>query len=202
LRARMAQTHPSLSVLPVRADFLHPVALPEAIAGHPRFGFFPGSTIGNLEPPVAERFLRQARLTLGSGAGFVLGVDLRKDATILIPAYDDAEGVTAAFNLNILTHLNREAAAEFDLNGFRHEARWNEQESRIEMHLVSRTAQRVRIAGTVISFAAGESIHTENSYKHTKSGFAALAARAGWQPEQVYSDVDHLFSIHVLRAEG
>ena len=202
LRGRMLRSHPDLAVLPVQADFLRPVVLPPSLAALPHFGFFPGSTIGNLEPEVAERFLRQARATLGAGAGFVIGVDLRKSADILIPAYDDAAGVTAAFNLNLLARLNREAAAAFDLHAFGHEARWNDRESRIEMHLVSRQAQRVRIAETWVSFAEGESIHTENSYKHTPEGFGALAARAGWRREQVFVDAREMFSVHLLRAEG
>jgi L-histidine Nalpha-methyltransferase len=202
LQARMADSHPSLPVHPVEADFLQSVTLPARIPQGRRFGFFPGSTIGNLEPEVAERFLRQAHATLGVGAAFVVGVDLRKSADILIPAYDDAAGVTAAFNRNLLIRLNREAEADFDPLSFRHEARWNGEDGRIEMHLVSRTAQRVRVAGTVIDFAAGESIHTENSYKHTEAGFAVLAGKTGWQREALFTDPARLFSIHLLRAVG
>ena len=202
LRQRMAGSHPGLPVWPVAADFLRPLALPPEIAGRPRFGFFPGSTIGNLEPAVAERFLRQARAVLGPGAGFAVGVDLRKSPALLLPAYDDRAGVTAAFNRNLLARLNREAAAEFDLAAFRHEARWNDAESRIEMHLVALRAQQVRIAGTSVRFAAGESIHTENSYKHTEEAFTALAARAGWRRTQFFTDPDRLVAIHLLEAEA
>jgi dimethylhistidine N-methyltransferase len=198
LRRRMRGRLP---VHPIAADFLRPLALPEAVAGRPVLGFFPGSTIGNLEPPVAERFLRQARATLGSGALFLVGVDLRKDPAVLLPAYDDRAGVTAAFNLNLLTRLNREAAADFDPATFVHQARWNDAESRIEMHLVSRRAQTVHVAGRRLRFAAGESIHTENSYKHTVAGFTALAAGSGWRSDALWTDARGLFSLHLLSAE-
>jgi dimethylhistidine N-methyltransferase len=190
-----------LPVHPIVADFQCPLALPAAVSGRPVLGFFPGSTIGNLEPPVAERFLRQARETLGRHALFLIGVDLRKDPAVLVPAYDDRAGVTAAFNLNLLTRLNREAAADFDLTAFAHEARWNDAESRIEMHLVSRRAQTVHVAGRRLRFAAGESIHTENSYKHTQGAFASLAARSGWRRDALWTDAGNLFSLHLLTAE-
>lgn len=197
LRRRMRGRLP---VHPIVADFLRPIALPAALAGRPVLGFFPGSTIGNLEPLVAGRFLAQARETLGQRALFLIGVDLRKDPAVLVPAYDDRAGVTAAFNLNMLARLNREAAADFDLAAFAHEARWNDAESRIEMHLVSRRAQTVHVAGRRLRFAAGESIHTENSYKHTEADFAALAARSGWRRDAVWTDAESLFSLHLLTA--
>jgi dimethylhistidine N-methyltransferase len=185
---------------PIAADFLEPLTLPPEVADRPVLGFFPGSTIGNLEPATAIRFLTQARDTLGAGALFLIGVDLRKDPNILVPAYNDAAGVTAAFNRNLLVRLNREAGADFNVESFAHEARWNDAESRIEMHLVSRCSQTVRIAGRRIAFRAGESIHTENSYKHTIEGFRALAARAGWRPLWIRTDSEALFSHHLLRA--
>jgi L-histidine Nalpha-methyltransferase len=205
LCARLRRTRPALAVHPVAADFLEPFALPAAARGPqagPMLGFFPGSTIGNLEPDAARRFLRQARRTLGADSRFLVGVDLRKDPALLLPAYDDAAGVTAAFNLNLLRRLNREAGATFDLDGFAHRAAWNEAEGRIEMHLVSLRGQAVRLAGQAISFAAGETIHTENSYKHTEAGFQALATAAGWRPVQCWTDPARLFSVHLLAAEA
>jgi dimethylhistidine N-methyltransferase len=197
LRRRMGGRLP---VHPIVSDFLRPLALPAAAAGRSVLGFFPGSTIGNLEPPVAERFLRQACETLGPRSMFLIGVDLRKDPAVLIPAYDDRAGVTAAFNLNLLARLNREAGADFDLASFSHEARWNDAESRIEMHLVSSRRQTVNVAGRRIRFAAGESIHTENSYKHTLAAFGALAIRSGWHRDAVWTDAAAMFSLHLLSA--
>jgi dimethylhistidine N-methyltransferase len=198
LSARMKVSHPELDVYPVRGDFMREPRLPAAIAGRARFGFFPGSTIGNLDPDAARRFLASARRMLGRGAWLIVGVDVRKDAAALLPAYDDAAGVTAAFNLNLLRRLNREAGADFVITRFAHKAVWNDAESRIEMHLVSRAAQTVRVAGTRIQFAAGETIHTENSYKHALPAFRAMAAEAGWHAERVWTDEKGLFSVHAL----
>ncbi len=198
LAARMATTHPDLDVLPIVADFLAPLELPQSVSGLPTLGFFPGSTIGNLDPAAAKDFLLQARRTLGQGALFLVGVDLRKDPGILVPAYDDAQGVTAAFNRNLLVRLNREAGADFDLSSFRHRAVWNDEEGRIEMHLESTRPQTAVVAGVAIAFARGETIHTENSYKHTIAGFKNLAASAGWQSLSVWTDPDDLFSLHLL----
>jgi dimethylhistidine N-methyltransferase len=194
----MARSHPEFAVVPIEADFLAPLRLPPDVPAARRVGFFPGSTIGNLEPAVARRFLAEARRTLGTGAQFLVGVDLRKSPDVLIPAYDDAAGVTAAFNRNILHHLNRAAGADFDPEAFDHRAVWNDAEGRIEMHLVSRRAQSATVGGQVIRFARGETIHTENSYKHTEAGFAALAAAAGWHRQRLWTDADRLFSIHLL----
>ena len=144
MRARLRRQRPDLLVFAIPADFMDAVALPAHIPSLPRLGFFPGSTIGNLDPPDAQRFLRQARETLGAASSFLIGVDLRKDPAVLLPAYDDKEGVTAAFNRNLLVRLNREAGADFDLDAFAHHAVWNDAESRIEMHLVSRREQQVR----------------------------------------------------------
>ena len=200
LTARMAVSHPKLTVLPVAADFLQPLSLPAAVKGRPLLGFFPGSTIGNLDPADAIAFLGLVAKTLGAGARFVVGVDLRKDRAVLVPAYDDAQGVTAAFNLNLLARLNRESGANFDLGSFRHRAVWNEDEGRIEMHLESLRAQTAVVDGTVIEFAAGETIHTENSYKHTIAGFQALARSAGWSPVSCWTDDAALVSLHLLQA--
>ncbi len=198
---RMRRSHPALAVVTVAADFLQPLALPPAVAGLPPFGFFPGSTIGNFRPPMVRRFLRTVRATLSAAdaPGFVVGTDLRKDPSRLLPAYDDSEGITAAFNRNILHHVNRIADAEFEPDAFAHRVVWNAHEGRIEMHLESRTAQAVRVAGRTVRFRAGETIHTEDSYKHTPAGFLALAAEAGWRSGGFWSDPDGLFGMHLLR---
>ena len=202
MAARLAQDRPGLGVHPIAADFLGPLALPDGVQGRPVFGFFPGSTIGNLDPAAATGFLRQAAATLGRDALFLVGVDLRKSPDILLPAYDDAQGVTAAFNRNLLAHVNRITGGDFDAGSFTHGALWNEAAGRIEMHLRSAHAQTVRVAGLAIAFAAGETIHTENSYKHTVEGFAALAGAAEWASRQVWTDEARLFSLHLLASGG
>ena len=204
LTARLRRSHPRLRVQPVEADFTGPVRLPPAGQGG-RLGFFPGSTIGNFEPAMVLRFLEQARQDLAGGLGsepvrFLIGTDLFKDRSELLPAYDDAAGVTAEFNRNILRHVNRLAEAEFDPGLFDHRAVWNQQAGRIEMHLVSKVAQTVEVAGRGFAFARGETIHTESSYKHTREGFAVLAARAGWRPERFWTDPDGRFGLHALIA--
>ena len=201
IAGRMQASHPGLAVIPIAADFLQPLALPAAVGSRPATGFFPGSTIGNFRPPMVVRFLRHVRTTLSATDApvFVIGTDLRKDPSRLIPAYDDPGGVTAAFNRNILRHVNRLAAADFDPDAFAHRAIWNAHEGRIEMHLQSRTAQTVRLAGDTIRFAAGESIHTEDSYKHTRESFLALAGEAGWRSGGFWTDPDGLFGMHLLR---
>jgi L-histidine Nalpha-methyltransferase len=198
MRARLSAQRPDLLVCLVPADFMDVVALPTEVPLLPRLGFFPGSTIGNLDPPEARRFLERARGALGDDASFLVGVDLRKDPAILLPAYDDAQGVTAAFNLNLLVRLNREADANFDLRGFVHRAIWNDEASRIEMHLVSLRDQLVRVAGQAIRFARDETIHTENSYKYSPERFAVLAEAAGWHSAELWTDPAALFSLHML----
>ncbi|GJE01001.1 L-histidine N(alpha)-methyltransferase [Methylobacterium isbiliense] len=189
---------PHLRVEPVAADFTQPFALPEDLAGLPRAGFFPGSTIGNFEPQAAAALLRHVAATFGAGARLIVGVDLVKDKAVLDAAYDDAAGVTAAFNLNLLTRINREIGADFDLDAFAHQAFFDPDHSRIEMHLVSRRAQTVTVAGIPIAFASGETIHTENSYKYTVESFRALARSAGWEGRAVWTDPDRFFSVHAL----
>ncbi len=202
LASRLHVTRPDLVVSPVATDFLAPFSLPVIAADQRKFGFFPGSTIGNLDPHAASNFLRDARVTLGSDARFLIGVDLRKDPAILIPAYDDAAGVTAAFNRNILVHINRLTNSDFHPDAFLHRAIWNDGLGRIEMHLVSECAQTVRIAGETIAFKAGETIHTESSYKHTVDGFLAIARPSGWTSEAVWQDEAKMVSIHLLVALG
>ena len=199
---RLRAEHSSLQVVPVAADFTKPFALPDAVRGLPRAGFFPGSTIGNFDPDDAKAFLRNAAGVLGPGTPFIVGVDLVKDEAILNRAYDDAQGVTAAFNLNLLARANRELKADFDLDGFAHHAFFNEEQSRIEMHLVSRKVQQVHVGGETFAFDEGETIHTENSYKYTVDGFLRLAAEAGWRGSDVWTDKDRLFSVHALKANG
>jgi L-histidine Nalpha-methyltransferase len=198
MRSRLRHRRPDLLVCALAADFMDAVELPADIPPLPRLGSFPGSTIGNLDPPEVRRFLRQARETLGARSSFLVGVDLRKDPAILLPAYDDAEGITAAFNRNLLVRLNREAGADFDLDAFAHRAVWNDAESRIEMHLVSRREQIVRVADQTFRFARGETIHTENSYKYAPEHFAALAEESGWHTAELWTDPAHLFSLHLL----
>ena len=202
LQARLAAARPTLVVRPVRADFTQALKLPATGRGR-RLGFFPGSTIGNMNPDEAVRFLASARDALAGPDGdalLVIGTDLRKSADRLRAAYDDAAGVTAAFNRNMLAHVNRIAGGDIDPASFDHRAVWNEAESRIEMHLVSRSDHTCRLAGRRIRFGAGETIHTENSYKHTEAGFLALAARAGWHGLEFRTDTDRLFGIHLLAA--
>jgi len=178
---RINADYPALAVHPVVGDFTRPMTLPRAVAGLPRIGFFPGSTIGNFAPETAVSFLRQVRLLLGEGASMIIGADMVKDGAALEAAYDDARGVTAAFNLNLLARANRELGADFDLSAFAHRAVWNPAAGRIEMHLVSGKPQAVRIDGRSFLFSEGETLHTENSYKFTRAGFEALAASAGWK---------------------
>ena len=192
---------PHLRVEPVVADFTRDFDLPESLRDMPRAGFFPGSTIGNFEPSEAEDLLRRFGRILGEGAHMIVGVDLVKDAAILERAYDDAAGVTAAFNLNLLTRINRELAGRFDLGAFSHRAVFNPQASRIEMHLVSAGAQDVGIGSDTVAFADGETIHTESSYKYTVETFRALVERAGWTWIQVWTDPEGLFSVHALRQD-
>jgi dimethylhistidine N-methyltransferase len=198
MHRRMAETHPGLTVIPVAADFMQPLRLP-ALAGQ-RMGYFPGSTVGNLDPADATRFLASARGALGAGSWFVLGADLRKSPDILLPAYNDSAGVTAAFNLNMLVRLNRETGADFDIASFRHEAVWNDSESRIEMHLVSLREHTVLVAGQAVHFALGETIHTENSYKHAPEALLAIAAAAGWESRRVWTDPEGRFGVFLLRS--
>jgi dimethylhistidine N-methyltransferase len=196
--ARVTAAHPGLPVLPVVADFTVSFALPRRIGAMPRLGFFPGSTIGNFDPEGAAAFLRRAHATLGAGSRLLLGADLVKGLPVLEAAYDDAAGVTAAFNLNLLHRLNREAGADFDTAAFRHRAVWNPELERVEMHLVSQRAQAVRLAGRTIRFAEGETIHTESSHKYRPARLAELAAAAGWRAGPMWTDPAGLFSVSLL----
>jgi L-histidine Nalpha-methyltransferase len=189
----------NIAILPVAADFTRDFDLPPQIRARPRVGFFPGSTIGNFEPEDAAEFLRQAARILGHGSTMIIGIDLIKDEAVLNAAYDDAAGVTAKFNLNVLTRMNRELGGNFDVSAFRHRAFYNVEHHRIEMHLESLKDQSVTVAGRTFQFAEGETIHTENSYKYTVDSFRALAESAGWRPVATWTDENALFSIHALK---
>ncbi len=192
--------YPDLPVHPVVGDFMIRFGLPNESKGRP-VGFFPGSTIGNLNDDDILRFMSSARDLLGDGSQFLIGVDLRKDADILVPAYDDAAGVTASFNLNLLTRINRELGADFDLSAFEHRAIWNDTASRIEMHLVSQRSQSVKISGRTIHFDAGETIHTENSRKFSIDSLTPLFEQTGWNMNKQWLDERHYFAVLLLSAD-
>jgi len=198
---KIQRDYPDLQVLPRVADFLRPLSLPEQIQTVSRLGFFPGSTIGNLNDLEILNFLTRCKASLGADAKFLLGYDLRKSQHILVPAYDDAQGVTAAFNLNILTRINREVSANFEIAQFGHVAIWNEELSRIEMHLESRIDQSVDIGPVTVCFKRGETIHTENSRKFSASDMQAMCAATGWGTRRVFTDPDCLFAVALLVSE-
>lgn len=195
---RLRRNFPRLDVRPIVGDFSNPTALPGDLVGARKTGFFPGSTIGNLTPPEAERLLQIFRAGLAPQGRLIVGVDLKKDPRRLVLAYNDAAGVTAAFNLNLLARINRELDGTFDLSAFRHEAVYNPREGRIEMHLESLRAQDVEVLGRPFRFRLSERIHTENSYKYSVHQFQQLAIAAGWSPRRVWTDADNLFSVHEL----
>ena len=200
--ASLADTFPDLHITPVCADYTGRFDVPDSrgVGIARSVGFFPGSTIGNFTPDEAERFLTGVNRLLGPGSMMIVGVDRPKDAAVLEAAYDDAEGVTAAFNRNLLVRINRELGGDFDLAQFDHRAVWNAAESRVEMHLVSRAAQSVSIMGRRFAFARGESIHTENSYKYAPEAFVRLAGSAGYETVAAWSDPAGLFGLYVLQA--
>jgi len=198
--AAIRQDYPKLTVAPLLEDFTRALTLPAAAQGRPVTGFFPGSTIGNFTPQEAEAFLAGARGLLGPGSRFLVGIDVVKAEETLVAAYDDALGVTAAFNKNLLRRINRELGADFDLDAFRHRAIWNAEASRIEMHLESLKDQRVRVAGQAFDFAKGETLHTENSAKFTVERFAGLAQKAGWTLEASWLSDEPAFAVVSLMA--
>jgi dimethylhistidine N-methyltransferase len=201
--AELRPDFPQLKVLPVTADICKPFELPEdAKAAPARTGFFPGSTIGNFEPHEASAFLRNAANILGRGATLIIGVDLIKAAEVLNAAYNDSAGVTAQFNLNLLTRINRELGGTFHLDTFEHHAFYNRERHRVEMHLASLKRQRVKVAGDTVDFRAGETIHTENSYKYSVESLAALARGVGWLPVGSWADARKYFSIQAFAFAG
>jgi L-histidine N-alpha-methyltransferase len=200
--ARLARRHPGLEVVPVAADFTRPFEVPApARPQKRRVVFFSGSTVGNFEPEEARELLAGVRRLCGPGGGLLIGVDLKKDAAVLERAYDDARGVTAAFNLNLLARINRELGADFRLEDFHHRAFYNPEHGRIEMHLVSRREQTVRVGPAVFAFGAGETICTEYSCKYSLEDFAGLARQAGLEVEETWIERG-LYSVQYLRAVG
>jgi L-histidine N-alpha-methyltransferase len=198
--ARMRRRFPDLQTLPVVADFTSDFDLPRGVPRARRSAFFPGSTIGNLDGAETTEFLRRVRRHVGWRGAAIIGVDLKKDLPTLLAAYDDREGVTAAFNLNLLTRINRELGGEFRLDGFAHEARWNEQESAVEMHLVSLQDQTVAVDGRRFGFRAGETIHTESSRKYDIRGFMEMAGDSRWRVSAIWSDQNRRFAVFGLDA--
>jgi L-histidine N-alpha-methyltransferase len=186
--AQLSSAFAGLPVIPVTADFTHPFELPHLIDGMPRLGFFPGSTIGNFVPRSATDLLRHFRALLGTGAQLLIGMDRVKPVERLIAAYDDAEGITARFNLNLLERINRELDGDIPLDAFRHEARWNDILSRIEMHLVAVRDVEFTVSGQKFAFRAGSSIHSENSHKYGRRGARLLLLAGGWTPTAEWSD--------------
>ncbi len=196
----IAQDHPALQVHAICTDYSKPIELPRCFDTERRTVFFPGSSIGNFEPEQARELMQRVAALLGPDGRLLIGVDLKKDPERLHAAYNDSQGITACFNLNLLTRLNRELDADFDVSAFRHHAFYNEPLGRVEMHLIATIRQRVRVDGCCFEFQTGESIHTENSYKYSVDEFQALAAQAGLIGEAVWQDDDALFSIHCLKA--
>jgi len=197
---KLALEFPWLEVHAVCADFTESIKLPYRPEAPHRVAFFPGSSIGNFDPQDAVEFLSNISKALRSGGGLLIGVDLKKDEALLNAAYNDNEGMTAAFNLNLLTRINSELDADFDIDKFRHHAFYNKARSRVEMHLISNEAQNVNIGDEQFQFAKEETIHTENSYKYSVDEFQALAKSAGFTPVHVWLDENELFSVHYFEA--
>jgi dimethylhistidine N-methyltransferase len=195
----LSERHDGLAIRPLIADFTKTRTLPIPARRLRKLGFFSGSTIGNLTRADARDFLANAARLLGRDAAFLVGVDLKKDPSILLPAYNDRRGVTAAFNLNLLERINRELNGDIDIDRFTHDAIYDEARGRIEMHLVSVARQTVQVMGRSFGFTKGERIHTENSHKYSIEEFQALAQSAGWTPAHAWTDAEQLFSLHLLR---
>jgi len=202
IRARMQVSHPQIKVETLLADFLRPLALPETFSEMQMVAFLPGSTVGQLSPAAVVLFLENVRhaLTGATRPAFVIGADQCRDPGRVLPAYDDSAGVSRAFNLNILSHLNHLAHGDLDLNSFGRKVLWNPREERVEMYVESRSAQSAQIAGRSIRFAEGETIQIGTSYKYGKERFLAIAATAGWTSAGFWQDPEELFAIHLLQA--
>jgi dimethylhistidine N-methyltransferase len=195
----LSEGYPQLEVLPVCADYTHRFELPAARRqGRRAVVYFPGSTISNLAPLPARKFLESMARVCGPGGGLLIGVDLKKEPAVLHRAYNDSQGVTAAFNLNILERINRELGADFQPQNFEHYAFYNYPQGRVEMHLISQKEQRVHLDNTSIDFAKGETIWTESSYKYSLEGFKEMASSAGWRVERVWTDDRQWFSVQYL----
>jgi len=202
--AEFARAFPEVTVIAVCADYSLPFALPglDRFRQHRRVIYFPGSTVGNFTVSEALAFLRNACIVARPGGAMLVGVDLKKDPALLRAAYNDAQGVTAQFNLNMLARINRELGANIDIAAFRHRAFYNAERGRIEMHLESLQDQQVAIADRVFTFRRGETIHTENSYKYSITEFQTLARRAGFVAQSCWTDPGELFSVHYLTVPG
>jgi len=198
----LSEAFPGLLVLPFEADFMRPLTLPATIADTPKLGFFPGSTIGNMIPLMAVDLLRTMRASLGEGAMLLIGMDRIKDEATLVAAYDDAGGVTAAFNRNVLDRINRELSGTIPVESFAHEARWNDDRARIEMHLVATRDVAFTVDGQPFAMAAGESIHTENSHKYGSRDARILLRSGGWTPIREWTDPDGLFGLFLAEAQA
>ena len=202
----LSAAFPDLLVLPFEADFMRPLSLPRTIADAPKLGFFPGSTIGNMTPLMATDLLRAMRASLGAdengGAMLLIGMDRIKGEDVLVPAYDDAAGVTAAFNLNLLERINRELAGTIPVDAFRHVARWNDDRARIEMHLEAVRDVDFTVDGRPFGLMAGETIHTENSHKYGARDARILLRAGGWTPVAEWTDPDGLFAVYLAEAQA
>ncbi len=196
----LVSEYPKLKVIAACVDFTMPINLPDYPLKKRRVAFFPGSSIGNFEPEQAVLFLKNLHNLVRPDGGLLIGVDLKKEPDILNNAYNDKQGITAQFNLNMLTHINRELNTGFDVDGFEHKAFYNEVSGRVEMHLLCNNSQSVTIGDNVFEFKQGESIHTENSYKYSIPEFYSLAMQAGFNNEKTWTDTDELFSVHYFRA--
>jgi L-histidine N-alpha-methyltransferase len=197
---RFRRRFPRMITSPITADFTTDFAIPEWVPASQRLAFFPGSTIGNLDAGELAAFLRRMRSHVGEGGSALIGVDLCKALPVLIPAYDDAAGVTARFNLNMLTRINRELAGDFVLEQYQHTIRWNETESAIEMHLMSILEQTVTVSGRTFELSAGETIHTESSRKYNIADFTKIVGRQGWRVDRVWTDDTRLFAVFGMSA--
>ena len=193
---------PGLPILPVEGDFMKPLALPEGVRALPKLGFFPGSTIGNMIPLSSTDLLRAMRASLGEGAMLLIGMDRIKDAPVLERAYDDAAGVTAAFNLNLLERINRELDGTIPVDAFRHRAVWNDDRARIEMHLEAVRDLDFEVDGRPFDIAAGETIHTENSHKYGPRDARILLRAGGWTPLAEWTDPEGLFALYLAEAQA
>ncbi len=196
----LASKFPGLPVHPVEADFMRQVDLPSEIAGQPKLGFFPGSTIGNMVPRTAVDLLRTMRATLGGGAMLLIGMDLIKDRAMLEAAYDDPQGVTAQFNCNLMHRINRELDGTIPVEAFHHEPRWNDDFARIEMHLAAERDMNFEISGRAFAMRAGETIHTENSHKFSRRSGNMLLLAGQWAPVRRWTDERERFSVVLAQA--
>jgi dimethylhistidine N-methyltransferase len=199
--ASLAEDFPGLPIHPIEADFTRPILLPEALDALPKLGFFPGSTIGNMIPATGVDLLRAMRRTVGTGAWLLIGFDRVKEPAELLRAYDDATGVTAQFNLNLLTRINRELGGDIPVEAFRHRAIWNERLSRIEMHLQASRDVGFKVAGRHFTMSSGETLHTENSHKYGERDARLLLLAGGWTPVEEWTDEEARFALVLARAE-